>query len=153
MNDDIKVVARNKKARRDFFIDETFEAGIVLLGTEVKSVRQGKVNFKDSYADLRNGEVFLTGMHISPYEQGNIYNKDPERERKLLLHKYEINRLVGKTRQKGFTLVPLRMYFRGNKAKVEIGIGKGKKLYDKRADIAAREAKRDMDRRMKENLR
>lgn len=152
-NEEIKVIAQNKKARHDYFIDQTMEAGIVLSGTEVKSIRQGKVNLKDSYAAIRDGEVILSGMHVSPYEQGNIFNKDPLRDRKLLLHKREINRLIGMTQQKGMALVPLRLYFRRGKVKVELAVAKGKKLYDKRADIAERVARREIDRRIKENIR
>jgi len=152
VKEEIKVVAQNKKARHDYFIEQTLEAGIVLSGTEVKSVRQGKVNLKDSYAAIENGEVILSGMHISPYEQGNIFNKDPMRDRKLLLHKYEINRLIGYTQQKGLTLVPLQLYFKKGKVKIELGVAKGKKLYDKRDDIAERDAKREIDRRLKESL-
>jgi len=151
--EEIKVVAQNKKARHDYFIEQTMEAGIVLSGTEVKSIRQGKVNLKDSYATIDKGEVILNGMHISPYEQGNIFNKDPLRDRKLLLHRYEINRLIGYTQQKGLTLVPLQVYFKRGKVKIELGVAKGKKLYDKREDIAERDAKREIDRRMKEGLR
>lgn len=151
--DEIKVVAQNKKARHDYFIEQTLEAGIVLSGTEVKSVRLGKVNLKDSYASIEQGEVILNGMHISPYEQGNIFNKDPLRDRKLLLHRYEINKLIGYTQQKGLTLVPLRVYFKKGRVKVELGIAKGKKLYDKRDDIAERDAKREIDRRLKESMR
>lgn len=148
-----KVVAQNKKARHDYFIEQTIEAGVVLAGTEVKSIRLGKVNLKDSYASIQNGEIILSGMHISPYEQGNIFNKDPLRDRKLLLHKYEINKLVGLTQQKGLTLVPLQLYFSRGKVKIELGVAKGKKLYDKRDDIAERDAKRDMDRRLKEQTK
>lgn len=151
--DEIKVVAQNKKARHDFFIEQTLETGIVLSGTEVKSVRLGRVNLTDSYASIENGEVFIKGMHISPYEQGNIFNKDPLRDRKLLLHRYEINKLIGYTQQKGMALIPLRLYFKRGKAKVELGIARGKKLYDKRADIADRDAKREIARRLKEQLR
>ena len=151
--DGIKEVAQNKKARHDYFIEQTIEAGIVLSGTEVKSVRQGMVNLKDSYATIENGEVFLNGMHISPYEKGNIFNKDPMRARKLLLHKSEITRLIGYTQQKGLTLVPLKVYFKGSLVKVELGVARGKKLYDKRADIAERDAKREIDRRIKDQLR
>lgn len=149
----IKVVAQNKKARHEYFIEQTLEAGIVLSGTEVKSIRQGKVNLKDCYASIENGEVILNGMHISPYEQGNIYNKEPMRSRKLLLHKYEINKLIGLTQQKGLTLVPTQLYFKHGKVKVEIGVAKGKKLYDKRDDMAERDAKREIDRRLKESSR
>jgi SsrA-binding protein len=149
----IKVVAQNRKARHDYFIEQTMEAGIVLSGTEVKSIRQGKVNLKDCYAMIVDGEVILSGMHISPYEQGNIFNKDPLRDRKLLLHKAEIQRLIGYTQQKGLTLVPLELYLKRGKVKLELGVAKGKKLYDKREDIAEREAKRDIDRKLKESLR
>ncbi len=152
-NEGIKVVSQNKKARHDYFIEQTIEAGIVLSGTEVKSIRQGKVNLKDSYAMIQNGEVMLNGMHISPYEQGNIFNKEPMRDRKLLLHKSEINRLIGYTQQKGLALVPLQLYFKRGKVKLELGIAKGKKLYDKRDDIAERDAKREIDRKMKEQVR
>jgi len=151
--DEIKVVAQNKKAWHDYFIEQTFEAGIVLSGTEVKSIRLGKVNLKDSYADIKDGEVFINNMHISPYEQGNIFNKDPLRERKLLLHKYEINKLLGFIQQKGLTLIPTKIYFKRGKVKVELAVARGKKLYDKRADIAEKDAKREIDRKMKENLR
>ena len=153
VKEEIKVIAQNKKARHDYFIEQTIEAGIELSGTEVKSIRQGKVNLKDSYATIENGEVILNGMHISPYEQGNIFNKDPLRDRKLLLHRHEINRLVGYTQQKGMTLVPTQLYFKKGKVKVELGIAKGKKLYDKRDDMADRDAKREIDRKLKENLR
>lgn len=149
----IKPVAQNKKARHDYFIEQTFEAGIVLSGTEVKSIRLGKVNLKDSYASIEKGEVFVNGMHISPYEQGNIFNREPMRDRKLLLHRYEINKLIGLTQQKGLALVPLQMYFKKGKVKLEIAVAKGKKLYDKRDDIADRDAKREIDRKMKESLR
>lgn len=152
VKDDIKIIVQNKKARHEYFIEETYEAGIELSGTEVKSIRQGKVNFKDSYATIDKGEIFVVGMHISPYEQGNIFNKDPERNRKLLLHKYEINKLTGLTQQKGLTLVPLKLYFKHGKVKMELGVARGKKLYDKRADIAARDAERDIERKMKEHF-
>jgi SsrA-binding protein len=151
--DEIKVVAQNKKARHDFFIEQTIETGIVLSGTEVKSIRQGKVNLKDSYATIRNAEIILSGMHISPYEQGNIFNTDPLRDRKLLLHKSEISKLIGYTQQKGLALVPLQVYFKHGIVKVELGVAKGKKLYDKREDIAERDAKREIDRKMKESFR
>lgn len=151
--EEIKAVAQNKKARHDYFIEQTLEAGIVLSGTEVKSIRQGKVNLKDSYASIENGEVILNGMHISPYEQGNIFNKEPMRDRKLLLHKYEINKLIGLTQQKGMSLVPIQLYFKRGKVKIELGVAKGKKLYDKRDDIAERDAKREIDRKMKEHMR
>ena len=130
----------NRKARYDFEILETYEAGIVLTGTEVKSIRLGKANLKDSYALIKNGEIYIIGMHISPYEHGNIFNKDPLRDRKLLLNKREIFKLVGLIKQKGYSLVPISLYFSGNFVKVELGIGKGKKLYDKREDIAKKDA-------------
>lgn len=148
-----KIVAQNKKARHEYFIEQTIETGIVLSGTEVKSIRLGKVNLKDSYANIKNGEVFIYGMHISPYEQGNIYNKDPLRNRKLLLHRYEINKLIGYIQQKGMTLVPTQLYFINGKVKLELGVGKGKKLYDKRDDIAKKDAQREIERRLKDNLR
>lgn len=151
--EETKAISQNKKAWHDYFIEQTFEAGIVLSGTEVKSIRQGKVNLKDSYASIDNGEVLISGMHISPYEQGNIFNKDPMRERKLLLHRYEIYKLMGLIQQKGLTLVPLKLYFKHGKVKVELGVAKGKKLYDKRDDIASRDAKREIDRRLKEGQR
>lgn len=144
--DGIKLVAQNRKARHDYFIEETLEAGIVLAGTEVKSIRQGKVNLRDSYADIRGGEVFINNMHISPYEMGNIYNRDPVRSRKLLLHKREIRRLLGYIQQRGLTLIPLRIYLKRGLVKIELGVARGKKTYDKRQDIARRDAKRDVDR-------
>ena len=152
-NEEIRVVSQNKKARHDYFIEQTLEAGIVLSGTEVKSIRQGKSNLKDSYAAIDNGEAYIYGMHISPYEQGNIFNKDPVRDRKLLLHKSEINKLTGLIQQKGLTIIPIRLYFRRGKVKVELGVAKGKKLYDKRSDIAERAANREIDRRMKDYSR
>lgn len=146
-----KLVANNKKAYHDYFIEETCEAGIVLTGTEIKSVRQGKVSIKESYAKIENGEMFLYGMNISPYEQGNRYNVEPLRPRKLLLHKQEIRKLIGYTTIKGLTLVPLKMYINEEgRAKVELAVARGKKNYDKRDDIAKRDAKRDMDRKLKE---
>ena len=144
--DGIKVVAQNKKARHDYFIEDTYEAGIELSGTEVKSIRQGSVNLKDSYAQVEKGEVFVHNMHVSPYEKGNIFNKDPMRTRKLLLHKFEINKLIGYVQQKGYTLVPLSIYLKGSLVKVELAIAKGKLLHDKRHDIAERDAKRDIER-------
>ena len=145
-----KLVANNKKARHDFFIEEVYEAGIVLTGTEIKSVRQGKVSIKESFAKIENGEMILYGMNISPYEQGNRYNVDPLRPRKLLLQKQEIRKLIGYTTIKGLTLVPLQMYINEEgRAKIEIAVARGKKLYDKRDDIAKRDAQRDMDRSMK----
>jgi SsrA-binding protein len=148
-----KTIAQNKKARHDYFIEETFEAGIVLSGTEVKSIRLGKVSIKDSYAIIKSNEVFIFGMHVSPYEQGNIFNKDPLRDRKLLMHRFEINKLIGAIQQKGMSLVPIELYFRNGKVKLELGLGKGKKLYDKREDIAKKDAMREIDRRMKESNR
>ena len=145
-----KLVANNKKARHDFFIEEVYEAGIVLTGTEIKSVRQVKLSIKESFAKIENGEMILYGMNISPYEQGNRYNVDPLRPRKLLLHKQEIRKLIGYTTIKGLTLVPLQMYINEEgRAKIEIAVARGKKLYDKRDDIAKRDAQRDMDRSMK----
>ncbi len=144
------VIARNKKAWHDFFIEQTFEAGIVLSGTEVKSIRLGKVNLKDSYASVKNSEVYVHGMHISPYEQGNIFNRDPLRDRKLLLHKKEIVRLIGYTQQKGLSLIPLSLYFKNQRVKVELAVAKGKKLYDKRQDTADKDARREIDRRLKD---
>ncbi|HOV26410.1 MAG TPA: SsrA-binding protein SmpB [Pseudobacteroides sp.] len=151
--EEIKPITQNKKARHDYFIEQTIETGIVLSGTEVKSIRQGKVNLKDSYASIENGEVILSGMHISPYEQGNIFNKDPIRDRKLLLHKHEIRRLIGYVQQKGLTLVPIQLYFKGSRVKLELGVARGKKLHDKRDDIAQRDAKREIDRKLKESNR
>jgi len=150
-SDEIKVIAKNRKARHDYFIEETYEAGIVLAGTEVKSIRLGKVSLRESYADIRNGEVFVNNMHISPYEMGNITNKDPIRTRKLLLHKREINRLIGYIQQKGLTLIPLRIYLKRGLIKIELGVARGKKHYDKRQDVAARDARRDMDRAFRES--
>lgn len=145
-----KLVANNKKAYHDYFIEETYEAGIVLTGTEIKSVRQGKVSIKESYAKIQDGELILYGMNISPYEQGNRFNVDPLRERKLLLHKQEIRKLIGYTTMKGLTIVPLKMYINEEgRAKVEVGVARGKKNYDKRDDIAKRDAKRDIEHRMK----
>ena len=145
------MVATNRKAYHDFYIDETFEAGMVLVGTEVKSLRAHNVNLKDSYAGVRNNEVFLYNMHISPYEKGTTAAHEPERVRKLLLHKIEIRRLIGKTKERGFTLVPLKIYFSGNRAKVEIGLARGKLLHDKRKAIAEKEAKRDVQRAFRES--
>lgn len=139
---EIKVIADNRKARHDYFIEDTMEAGIVLVGTEVKSLRLGRVNLRDSFARIENGEVFLHGLHISPYEQGNRFNHDPLRPRKLLLHKREIRRLIGKTKEEGYTLVPTRLYFSRGKCKVELALAKGKKLHDKRESIARRDAQR-----------
>ncbi|ACM59595.1 SsrA-binding protein [Caldicellulosiruptor bescii] len=150
---DIKVIATNRKAYHDYFIEETIEAGIELKGTEVKSVRLGHVNLKDSFARVENGEVFLYNMHISPYEKGNIFNVDPMRDRKLLLHKHEINRLAGYVQQKGYTLIPLKIYIKRGKIKVELAVAKGKKLYDKREAIAKRDAELEIRKKMKEYLR
>lgn len=147
--DSIKLIANNKKAYHDFFILENIEAGIALHGTEVKSLRMGKCSIKESFLRIDNGEVFIYGMHISPYEKGNIFNKDPLRVRKLLLHKAEINKLLGKIKEKGMTLVPLKVYLKGSLVKVEIGLAKGKKLYDKRDDIAKKDMKREAERDFK----
>lgn len=144
--DNIKTIAQNKKARHDYFIETAFEAGIALSGTEVKSIRLGSVNLKDSYAEVTKGEVLVHNMHISPYEKGNIFNKDPMRTRKLLLHKYEISKLIGYVQQKGYTLIPLSVYLKGSLVKVELAVAKGKQLHDKRHDIAERDAKREIER-------
>ena len=144
-----KLIANNKKAYHDYFIDETYEAGVALHGTEVKSVRMGKCSVKESFIRIENGEVIAYGLHISPYEKGNIFNRDPLRPKKLLLHKYEINKLAGKIAEKGYTLVPLKVYFKGSLVKVEIGLARGKKLYDKRDDLAKKDAKREIDRAFK----
>lgn len=145
----IKLIANNKKAYHDYFIEDKYEAGISLHGTEVKSLRMGKCSVKESFIRIENGEVFIYGMHISPYEKGNIFNKDPLRVRKLLLHKGEINKITGKIAEKGYTLVPLQVYFRGSLAKVEIGLAKGKKLYDKRQDIAKKDQRREAEKEFK----
>ncbi len=145
-----RVIAQNKKAWHDYFVDEKYEAGIALFGTEVKRIRQGAVNLQDSYCSFKNGELFALGIHISPYEKGNIFNREPRRDRKLLMHKREIMKLGGLVTQKGYTLIPLSLYFSGKNVKVEIGLCRGKKLYDKRDSTAAREADREMDRRMKD---
>ncbi len=150
MNEAIKVIAENRKARHDYHIEETFEAGLVLTGTEVKSLRLGRANLRDSYATVENGELFLYNMHISPYTHGNMFNHDPKRTRKLLMHKREITRLLGQTQEKGYTLVPLKIYFRRGRAKLELALGKGKKLYDKRESIARRDEKRRIERVLKE---
>ena len=144
-----KIISKNPNAYHNYAIEDTIEAGIVLSGTEIKSIKNGKVNIKDSFANIKNGECFIYNMHISPYEFGNIYNKDPLRDRKLLLNRSEINKLIGKIQQKGCSLVPICLYFKGNKLKLELGIGKGKKLYDKRQDIA----KKDSERRIAQALR
>ncbi|MBF0378706.1 MAG: SsrA-binding protein SmpB [Desulfamplus sp.] len=151
-SDKIKIVATNKKARHDYDISGEIEAGIVLVGTEVKSIRQGKINLKDSYADVKNGEVFLRQMHISPYQNAYYDNHDPLRSRKLLLHNKEIKKLIGRTSERGFTIVPLKVYFKNGKIKVQIGLAKGKKLYDKRDTIKKKDIQREMDRDYK-NLR
>ena len=148
--DSVKQVASNRKAYHDYFIEDKYEAGIELAGTEVKSIRQGAVNLKDSFAIVKDGEMMLHGMHISPYEKGNIFNKDPLRPRKLLLHKREILKLHAKVKQDGYSLVPLSVYFRGPRVKIELGVAKGKKLYDKRDAAAQKDAKREMDRAKKE---
>ncbi len=147
--EDLKLVANNKKAYHDYFIDEKYEAGIELHGTEVKSIRMGKCSIKESFIRIENGEVFVYGMHVSPYEKGNIFNKDPLRVKKLLLHKAEINKLAGKVAEKGYTLVPLQVYLTRGKVKVEIGLARGKKLYDKRADIAKKDMKREAEKEFK----
>ena len=148
-----KLIANNKKARHDYFIEETYEAGISLHGTEVKSLRMGKGSIKEAFVRVEKGEVYIYGMHISPYEKGNIFNRDPLRVKKLLLHKYEINKMLGQMQQKGYTLVPLNVYFKGSLVKVEIGLAKGKKLYDKRQDIAKRDQQREAEKQFKKNMR
>ncbi|MDD6345209.1 MAG: SsrA-binding protein SmpB [Oscillospiraceae bacterium] len=145
----IKTITDNRKARHEYFILESFEAGIELVGTEVKSIRNGSVNLKDSWCSIDNGEIFIKGMHISPYEKGNIFNRDPLRVRKLLMHKREINKLFGSVKQDGLTIIPLSLYFKDSRVKVQIGLCKGKKLYDKREDSAKRDAKREIDRNLK----
>ena len=145
-----KLIANNKKAYHDYFIEETYEAGIALAGTEVKSLRLGKCSIKEAYIRVSGNDAIICGMHISPYEKGNIFNKDPLRERRLLLHKYEIRKLVGKSAEKGYTIVPLKVYFKDGLVKMEIGLAKGKKLYDKRQDITKRDQKREADREFKE---
>lgn len=149
----MKTIAQNKKARHDYFVEETYEAGIELCGTEVKSLRAGRVNLKDSWCSIVDGEIFVNGMHISPYEQGNIFNCDPMRVRKLLMHKKEILKLYGTVKQTGYSLIPISLYFKDSKVKLQVGLCKGKKLYDKRADMAERSAKRDMERSIKEQRR
>ncbi|MBQ2806227.1 MAG: SsrA-binding protein SmpB [Clostridia bacterium] len=144
-----RVIAQNKKAWHDYFVDEKFEAGLELFGTEVKSLRQGAVNLKDSYCSFKNGEIFALGMHISPYEKGNLFNRDPLRPKKLLMHKREILRLSGKSAEKGFSVIPLSLYFVGSRVKLEIGLCRGTKLYDKREDMARASAKRDIERAYK----
>jgi len=144
-----KLIANNKKAYHDYFIDETYEAGIALHGTEVKSMRMGKCSIKESFIRVENEEVYVYGMHVSPYEKGNLFNKDPLRVKKLLLHRYEINKLIGKVKEKGYTLVPLQVYFKNGKVKVEIGLARGKKLYDKRESIAKKEQMREAQKEFK----
>ena len=149
----MKTIAQTNKARHDHFVEETYEAGIELCGTEVKSLRAGRVNLKDSWCSIVDGEIFVNGMHISPYEQGNIFNRDPMRVRKLLMHKKEILKLYGTVKQTGYSLIPISLYFKDSKVKLQVGLCKGKKLYDKRADMAERSAKRDMERAIKEQRR
>ena len=153
MGESIKIVAKNSKAFHDYFIEDKYECGIALAGTEVKSIRQGNVNLKDSFCIIKDGEISVLGMHISPYEKGNIFNKDPRRTRKLLMHKREIMRLFGKIKQDGYSLVPLSIYFKGPHVKLEIGLARGKKLYDKRDSAAKKDAKREIDRAMKSRNR
>lgn len=148
-----KIIANNKKAHHDYFIEETLEAGISLAGTEVKSLRMGKCSIKESFVRVEKGEVYIYGMHISPYEKGNIFNRDPLRVKKLLLHKYEINKMIGQMKQKGYTLVPLNVYFKGSYVKVEIGLARGKKLYDKRQDIAKKDQQREAEKQFKRSMR
>mgnify|MGYP000080244759 CR=1 FL=1 len=147
--DELRTVAENRKARHDYFVEDSYEAGIELFGTEVKSIRAGALNLKDSYCDLKDGELFLLGMHISPYTRGNIFNTDPLRQKKLLMHKKEINKLTGLVSREGYTLVPLSVYFKKNRVKVQIGLCRGKKTYDKREDMAKRSADREIERAMK----
>lgn len=146
----IKSIAKNKKAWHDYFVDETYEAGIELFGTEVKSIRAGQVNLKDSWCDIKDGEIFVCGMHVSPYEKGNIFNRDPLRRRRLLMHKKEILKLFGLVQQQGVALIPLELYFSDSRVKLAVGLCRGKKLYDKRDDMAKRDAKRDIERSLKE---
>ena len=145
----VKLIANNKKAYHDYFIEDTYEAGIALAGTEVKSLRMGKCSIKEAFIRIEQGEMVIYGMHISPYEKGNIFNKDPLRARKLLVHRYEINKISGRIREKGYTLVPLRIYFKGSLVKAEIGLAKGKKLYDKRQDIAKKDMRREAEKEFK----
>ena len=149
MGESRKLIANNKKAYHDYFIEDKYETGIALHGTEVKSLRMGKCSIKESFIRIENGEVFIYGMHVSPYEKGNIFNKDPLRVRKLLMHRKEINKITGKIAEKGYTLVPLQVYFKGSLAKVEIGLAKGKKLYDKRQDIAKKDQRREIEKAFK----
>jgi len=152
-NESVKIACENRKARHDYFIHEAYEAGIELFGTEVKSLRAGKANLKDSYAEIKNGELFLQNMHISPYEQGNIFNHEPLRSKRLLMHKSEILKLFGRTKEKGFTLIPLKIYFKKGRAKVELALASGKHTYDKRQDLAAKAAKREVERALKDRQR
>ncbi len=151
--EEMKLVANNKKAYHDYFIEEKYEAGLVLHGTEVKSLRMGKCSVKEAFIRIENNEVFIYGMHISPYEKGNIFNKNPLRVKKLLLHKQQIRKLIGNSSEKGYTIVPLQVYFRDGRAKIEIGLAKGKKLYDKRQDIARKDQKREAEKELKVRLR
>ncbi len=151
--EDMKLVANNKKAYHDYFIEEKYEAGLVLHGTEVKSLRMGKCSIKEAFIRIENGEVYVYGMHISPYEKGNIFNKDPLRVKKLLLHKQQIRKLIGSSAEKGYTLVPLQVYFKDGRAKIEIGLAKGKKIYDKRQDIAKKDQRREAEKELKVRLR
>ena len=151
--EEMKLVANNKKAYHDYFIEEKYEAGLVLHGTEVKSLRMGKCSIKEAFIRIENGEVFIYGMHISPYEKGNIFNKDPLRVKKLLLHKQQIRKLIGNNSEKGYTIVPLLVYFKDGRAKIEIGLAKGKKLYDKRQDIAKKDQRREAEKELKVRLR
>lgn len=153
MKSSLKTIAQNKIVHREYFVEESYEAGIELCGTEVKSIRNGRVNLKDSWCSVVEGELFVNGMHISPYEQGNIFNKDPMRARKLLMHKREIMKLYGIVKQTGYSLIPISLYFKDSKVKIQVGLCKGKKLYDKRADMAEKSAKRDMERAIKEKQR
>lgn len=153
MNENSRTVAQNKKAYHDYFVLEEYEAGIELFGTEVKSIRQGRVNLKDAWCSIDNGEIFVNGMHISPYEQGNIFNRDPLRKKKLIMHKKEIHKLYGTIKQQGLTLIPLSVYFNKGKAKIKVGLCKGKKIYDKRDVAAKKEANRSIDREIKERMR
>lgn len=148
-----KTIAENRQARHEYFVIEALEAGIELIGTEVKSIRCGGVNLKDSWCEIKDGQIFVNGMHINPYEKGNIFNRDPRRVRRLLIHKSEIRRLFDKVRQEGLTLVPLKLYFKGSRVKMELGLCKGKKLYDKRDDMAKRQSQRDIERAMKDIAR
>lgn len=148
-----KTISQNKKAHHDYFVEESFEAGIELCGTEVKSLRAGRVNLKDAWCSIVDGELFVNGMHISPYDQGNLFNRDPMRVRRLLMHKREIMRLFGLVKQDGYALIPVSIYFKGSRVKLQVGLCRGKKLYDKRSDMAARDAKRDIQRALKERNR